>query len=144
MLGIIANTTKVVEGDIHWRPHPTALPAVEFVVNVASDEPYPLVLVGWFNSVSRKLSFSLIARGIGRVYALDLGRPHTNPDGAVVGEVHKHRWTREHHDGWAYNPSDISADWSNPVTAWQQFCAEASIRHAGTMIAPSTEEGGRQ
>lgn len=135
---IVDNTQKVIEGDIHWQPHATALPAAEFIAEVNWDGPFQLMLAGWFNSVSHKLSFALIVRGAGRVYGLDIGRSHTNPQGESVGEVHKHRWTAVHGDRWAYVPADITADWSAPIIAWREFCVEANIRHMGTMVAPTS------
>ena len=134
-LTLIADGTKVIERDIVWQPHPTILPAFQFTAEVNGGGTLSLVIAGWFNPAMEKLTFALIARGIGRVYGLDLGRKHLNPDGEMVGETHKHRWTSEHRDRWGYVPVDITADWSDPVTAWQQFCAEANLSHAGTMVS---------
>ena len=137
VLAIIADSTKVIEGDIVWQPHPTAPPALQFIVEVNGGGALTLTIAGWLNPATEKLTFALIARGVGRVYGLDFGRKHPNPDGEMIGETHKHRWTIEHRDRWAYVPTDITADWSDPVTAWQQFCAEANLSHAGTMVSPN-------
>ena len=34
------------------------------------------------------------------------------------------------------SPPDITAEWSDPVKVWQQFCQEARLRHNGTMSMP--------
>lgn len=42
------------------------------------------------------------ARGVGRIYGLDLGAAHVNPDGAPIGETHKNYWSPGHRDKWAF------------------------------------------
>ena len=134
---IVADPTKIIDGDIVWQPHPTAPPAFQFSAEITWSGPLSLAIAGWFNPATQKLTFALVARGVGRIYGLDFGRQHPNPDGELIGEMHKHRWTREHRDRSAYVPTDITAGWSEPVTAWRQFCAEANLAHAGTMVAPN-------
>ena len=48
--------------------------------------------------VPRQLSFALILNTAGRIYALDLGKDHHNPDCNHVGEKHKYRWTETQRD----------------------------------------------
>ena len=67
-------------------------PAREFRAHVASDAGHPLFVVGRYSAVAGTLSYALIHRGAGRIYALDLGKKHRNPDGGLVGTKHKHRW----------------------------------------------------
>ena len=133
---IIADESKTIDGDISWLSRPTMTPAVEFRVDVESDGDYPLTLNGWFNPATGKLSFALIVQGVGRVYGLDLGAQHRNPDGERVGETHKNRWKDGMRDKYAYSPPDITAEWLDPVEVWQQFCREARLRHNGTMSLP--------
>ena len=57
----------------------------------------------------------------------------------MVG-THKVRWTPEDQDKLAYLPEDITAEWWEPVVVWEQFCAEANLKHTGTMIGPIHEE----
>lgn len=38
-------------------------------------------------------------------------------------------------------PHGVTAPVSDPVAVWVQFCAEARIRHAGTMKPPPPEQG---
>ena len=94
------------------------------------------------STVIGALSYVLILKTAGRVYALDLGKDHHNPQCDHVGEKHKHRWTERFRDKEAYVPPDITADVADPVAVWQQFCAEATITHGGTLrpVPPVQQE----
>ena len=61
-----------------------------------------------------------VHRGAGRVYGLDLGQDHHNPE--------------------AYPPGDITASLDDPVEVWRQFCGEARITHHGALEAPPAEQ----
>ena len=135
---IIAAETKRVEGDIQWLSEQNSL-ALRFRVDIDSDEGYPLFLQGWYNSFSGKLSYTIVYRGVGRIYGLDLGAEHINPDGAAVGETHKNYWLPGFKDKWAYAPQDITHPWSHPVDVWAQFCAEAKLEHRGIMHPPRVQ-----
>ena len=78
----------------------------------------------------------LILKTTGRVYGLDLGKDHHNPQCDQVGEKHKHKWTEQFRDKEAYEPYDITESASDPVAVWRQFCAEAHLTHEGTLHAP--------
>ena len=132
---LLVDPTKRIEGNISWTPAPDHSPAQEFRRRVISAGGYPLFIQGCYNSAAGKLSYTLIHRQAGRVYALDLGADHRNPppDREKVGEKHKHSWTEEWGDRKAYVPADITEPWSRPVEVWSQFCEEARIRHEGTM-----------
>lgn len=132
---IIADGTKRIEGDIFWGSDQHSS-AMWFRVDVDSDAGYPLFLQGWYNFYSGKLSYTIIYRGVGRIYGLDLGAAHVNPDGAPIGETHKNYWSPGHRDKWAFVPEDISHPWSDPVGVWAQFCAEARLEHHGIMHLP--------
>ena len=136
---IIADETKQIEGDISWTPGQNPL-AVMFRHNVDSDEGFPLFLQGWYNPYSGKLSYAIIYRGVGRIYGLDLGAGHINPDGRAVGETHKNYWTPEYRDTWAYVPEDITSPWDRPVEVWEQFCVEVNLEHRGVMHPPHVQE----
>jgi hypothetical protein len=138
---ILADPTKRIEGDLRWREDEDHSPAVEFRADLQSDAGYPIVVAGRFNSLARKLSFTLIHRGTGRVYALDMGADHHNPTCHCVGEKHKHRWTEAFGDKEAYVPEDITATVDDPVAVWKQFCAEAQINHDGALAIPRAPEG---
>lgn len=137
---ILADTTKQISGDIVWTDDVDHSPAKEFRVEVQTDNELPLFVVGRFNPFSGQLSFAFILRGTGRVYALDLGRDHRNPEGVCVGEKHKHRWLDGFRDTMAYVPVDITETWERPVAVWGQFCAEARLRHHGMMHAPQLQD----
>jgi len=133
---IIEDVTKRIEGDIKWSEDEDHSPASEFRVEVLSDIGYPLFLKGRYNPLTSKLSYHIIHKGVGRIYGLDLGQDHKNPDGTYVGEKHKHRWTILEKDKVAYVPSDITALADTPVLVWQQFCLEAKIKHDGILQSP--------
>ena len=138
---ILADETKRIEGNLAWQPDPSHIPAVTFRVSVGSEPDWPLTVHASWNPKAGKLGYTLLFQGEGRIYALDLGAPHRNPGGERVGDVHKHRWTDEFRDKWAYAPEDITATWDQPVEVWRQFCAEANIRHAGTLRVPEWQDG---
>ena len=75
-------------------------------------------------------------QGVGRIYGLDMGADHRNPDGKRVGNTHKHRWQEGFRDKEAYVPEDIEASWDHPAEVWNQFCTEAKLHHSGTFSHP--------
>ena len=88
---LMSDTTKRIDRHIDWTEDENHSPAVSFLVEVLSDPAYPLYAKGYLNRAARKLTYVLIHRAEGRIYGLDLGKDHKNPDGAFVGEKHKHR-----------------------------------------------------
>ncbi len=138
---ILADESKRIDGDIRWQEDEDHSPSVEFRVEVSSDSGWPLFVRGSFNPLVPALSFAMILKTAGRIYALDLGKDHHNPQCDQVGEKHKHRWSEQYRDKEAYVPDDITAAASNPVSAWKQFCAETRIQHTGTIKAPQPPEG---
>ncbi len=133
---IIGDLTKRIDGDIKWSEDEEHSPAIDFRVEILSEVGYPLFLKGRYNALSEKLSYHIIHKGVGRIYGLDLGQDHKNPDGRFVGEKHKHRWKELERDKVAYVPADITASANQPVTVWQQFCLEAQIIHNGSLQTP--------
>jgi hypothetical protein len=133
---LMADESKTITGNIEWSDDEDHSPSVEFRVDVSSDAGYPLVVCASYNRIARTLSLALIHRSVGRIYALDLGKDHHNPDCHNVGEKHKHRYVERFKDKEAYCPPDITADATDPVAVWRQFCAEAKIQHAGSMSPP--------
>jgi hypothetical protein len=65
-----------------------------------------------------------------------LGADHHNPTCQRIGDRHKHSWTDQHADKLAHVPADVTAAPDAPDAAWRQFCAEARIRHDGTLHPP--------
>lgn len=135
---IIKDTTKTIIGDISWSEDEDHSPALEFRIEIQSENGYPIFIKGSYNALVETLSFSLIHRGSGRIYGLDLGKDHHNPSCTYVGEKHKHSWNESLRDKQAYGPADINAEVIDPVSIWEQFCREAKIRHEGVLHSPGT------
>ena len=133
---LLGDTSKRIEGDIEWDEDEDHSVCREFKAEILSDTGYSLSVRGTYNPVVGALSFTLVYSGHGRIYGLDLGKDHRNPTGEKVGDKHKHRWTEQYRDKHAYVPPDITATPKDVVEAWEQFCAEASIRHDGKMSPP--------
>jgi hypothetical protein len=133
---LINDGTKRIIGDISWIEDEDHSPAVEFRIEVQSESGWPLFVKGSYNAVANALTYALVHRGSGRIYALDLGKDHHNPGCEKVGEKHKHRWTESFRDKEAYVPSDITALAQEPREVWSEFCVEARIIHEGVFHAP--------
>jgi hypothetical protein len=133
---LIADQTKVVEGDIRWSDDEDHSPAVEFRVDIDSATGHSVFIKGSYNALAQTLTYALISRASGRICALDLGKDHHNPNCNFVGERHKHRWNEPVRDKEAYVPADILAPVNNPIEVWEQFCREANIQHRGVMHPP--------
>jgi len=138
---MMADDDKRIPGDLTWRDDEDHSPGVEFRAAIESSAGYPLFVNARLNRAAQKLSYTLVHRGAGRVYALDLGADHHNPTCQLVGEKHKHRWTETFRDKEAYVPQDVTAGVDDPALVWQQFCAEAKIHHEGTLHPPRPEQG---
>lgn len=129
--------SKRIDGDIDWCEDEDHSPALEFRVEVMSETGWPLFVRGSYNRLASALTYALILKTEGRIYALDLGKNHHNPQCTQVGETHKHRWTEQYRDKEAYAPDDVSAAVSDPVAVWVQFCKEAKIEHEGRLAQPA-------
>ena len=138
---ILEDETKRVRGDITWRKDEDHSPAREFRVKIESASGWPLFVKGRYNPAAGTLTYALILKTAGRIYALDLGKDHHNPQCEQVGEKHKHRWSERYGDKEAYVPVDVNAPASDPVAVWKEFCAEARIRHKGRMERPPARRG---
>ena len=134
---ILSNSAKRIEGDLKWADDRNHKHAKKFRVPVLCEGVYLLEIIGRWNSRSERLSYVMLYNGIRRIYALDLGAEHRNPDRNLVASPHKHRWTDAYMDKYAYQPEDITASWDQPVEVWRQFCAEAKIIHTGILHPPS-------
>ncbi len=133
---IVEDGSKRIEGNIAWCEDEDHSPALEFRAEVLSGAGWPLFVRGSHNPLAGTLTYGLILKTEGRIYALDLGKDHHNPQCMQVGEKHKHRWTEQFRDKEAYVPHDITAPVSDPVAVWEQFCAEAKIEHTGSLAQP--------
>jgi hypothetical protein len=137
---LLGDPDKWITGDLRWSPDEDHSPALVFKAEVESVVGYPILIRGRFNPEAGKLSFALLHRGTGRIYGLDLGADHHNPSCQMVGDLHKHEWTDVAADKDAYVPVDITAGVERPVEVWEQFCAEASIDHRGTLARPVIQQ----
>jgi hypothetical protein len=133
---ILCDASKRIIESISWCEDEDHSPSVEFRAEIASDAGHPLMVRGSFNRMAKTLTFALIHRQAGRVYALDMGKGHRNPDGTFFDGTHKHRWNEKHRDREAYEPDDITADVLRPVDVWQQFCTESKITCESVMQDP--------
>ena len=124
-----------------WQEDEDHSPSLEFKVEIATAGGWPLFMKGTYNPLVPAISYALILKTSGRIYALDLGKGHKNPDGGRVGDTHKHRWSEEFKDKNAYKPGDITASPDKPIQAWQEFCQEARIQHNGRMHPPPPVQG---
>jgi len=129
---ILADNSKTIQGDLVWAERERG--GFMFKTQLQSKSScYELVVGGTYIHLKKTLSYYIVCLPLGRIYALDLGQDHKNPDGTYTGEKHKHRWSETYKDKEAYVPSDITALVTEPVKVWQEFCIEANIRHNGTM-----------
>jgi hypothetical protein len=112
---ILTDESKRIEGELRWREDEDHSPAREFRAEVHSDAAHPLFINGRLNRLAGTLSFTLIHRGAGRIYALDLGADHHNPTCQNVGEKHKLSWQDATADKSAYEPQDITEGLENPI-----------------------------
>lgn len=136
----IIQAVKIVEGDITWSADEDHSPAVEFRVILHSDLGRSLFIKGSYNPTAETLTYAVIDKASGCIYRLDLGKEHRNPDRALIGETHKHKWTEQHGIRWAYVPKDITEPASDPVSVWQQLCTEFNITHNGRLHPPGPQQ----
>lgn len=138
---ILGDPTKRVAEDIGWFDDEDHSPAREFRVDLRSVEEWPLRVYGTWNPARETLSYVLTYRGAGRIVGLCIGfSGHVNPDGRLMSDPHKHRWSEALGDLDAYEPADITANWDEPTDVWRRFCAEVHILHEGDFAEPSRRE----
>ena len=138
---ILEDETKRIQDDVTWREDEDHSPAREFRVDVESANGWPIFVKGRYNESAGTLTYALILKTAGRIYGLDLGKDHHNPQCEQIGEKHKHRWSERYGDKEAYVPDDVNAPVSDPVAVWREFCSEAGIRHDGGMKQPPATQG---
>lgn len=135
---ILKDNSKTIKGDIIWREESLWF---KFKAEIQIDfGNYQLSVRGTYNPMIDALSYHLIYPPYGRIYGLDLGKNHRNPNGELVGEKHKHRWSEIYCDKQAYVPPDITASAQDPVQVWNQFCREANLQHQGRMSPPDLQQ----
>ena len=127
---------KTLNSSINWSVDEDHSDNREFLYPLENDQERILQIRGSYNRNIPALSFTILDKAVGRIYGLDLGRGHRNPDKKQVGPKHKHSWTELDKDGWAYVPSDITGNASDILQVWKEFCVEFNIVHNGDMFEP--------
>ncbi len=84
---ILTDRTKLIEGDIVWEEDEDHSPSIEFKKEIITAGGWSLYMKGTYNPLVPALSFALISKTLGWIYALDLGKGHRNPDGTRVGDT---------------------------------------------------------
>jgi hypothetical protein len=136
---ILTDCTKLIEGDIVWQEDEDHSPSLEFKLEIATAGGWPLFMKGTYNPLVPAISYALISKTSGRIYALDLGKGHKNPDGGRVGDTHKHRWSEEFKDKKAYEPGDITATPDNPMSTSHDNTASAVCTAIRSGLGPMFE-----
>lgn len=85
---ILEDDSKRIKGDIAWVGDEDHSSAWQFRTEVESDAGWPLFVQGRYNPLANSLSYVIILRDEGRIYGLDLGKEHHNPQCDQVGEKH--------------------------------------------------------
>lgn len=101
----IYDMEKVIEEDWEWQKRGSNLigEATVYCLN----EDVNLVLKAWKR---QNYGFCLLYKGSKVVRRWDDSTPHTNPDGEVIKEPHKHYWDEDHEDRFAYPVDDVETD----------------------------------
>lgn len=111
----ISNTEFDAPDDIVWAEDEDHSPCWAFRAEVQSTNGWPLFVRGTYNPLIPALSYVLILKTTGRIYGLDLGKGHHNPQCQQVGDKHKHRWTEQFRDKAACVPEDRSSQCRRPA-----------------------------
>ena len=140
IIRFIRDRSKWIDGDIGWAPDNNNNPAARvFRRRILHNGDNLTFVVARFNYMASKLTYCIFHPTAGRIYGLDIGVMHRNPNLKVVGRIHKHSWNPRDRDKYAYVPSDITATWDQPIRAWREFCDEAGIQHYGELDSPSVQ-----
>jgi hypothetical protein len=126
----IIEMDKTIEDSIKWTKKPQREGIYEFIVPVEIDDPYTkLTLIVNRNEKNQKFSFTILYNSTVRIKSLDIGKGHKNPPDRKqnVGKKHKHTWTNEWKDQWAYKPDDIT-DGADFRQVFKEFLIECNIK----------------
>ncbi len=87
-------------------------------------------------------SFALIFNNAFRIRGLDVNGSHSNKHTNAekwISKTHKHKWTNQCRDRFAYTPNDITAD--DVEGKLKQFCKECNILYQGSLAdVPAIQE----
>ncbi len=128
----IMNEKKYINEEIKWMKKPQHGMIYEFTVPIelGFNNKIRLTLIVNRNTKIRKFTFTILYNGTVRIKSLDIGKGHKNPPFRKedqVGKTHKHTWTDQWRDTWAYKPDDITegADFHQLL---QEFFLECNIK----------------
>ena len=138
---ILGDGQKCIRNDITWTEDEDHSPAWEFRAEDESPQGWPIFVKGRYNRSAGTLTYALILQTEGRIYGLDMGKDHHNPQCNQVGDKREHRWSEQYRDKEASVPDGVTAPVSEPVAVWRQFCTEARIRHDGIIKSPPLDQG---
>lgn len=131
----LINKEKFITDEIVWISKNGRGYILEFIVNIEVDIPnVKLQLVVSRNIKLNKHSFTIVFNGAARIKSLDIGKGHKNPPDRKnnVGKKHKHTWTNEWRDEWAYRPDDIT-DNAPFEQVFSEFLIECNIQFEGAL-----------
>jgi hypothetical protein len=127
---LLGSGKLVVKGEHHWKAASNkGWELVSIPVESKAGKPLSLRIIVSVNIRVRSLrNFSLIWNNNIRVRSLDVNgsheNKHTNSE-KWLRKTHKHKWTDECQDRFAYTPTDITAH--DVRGQFEQFCAECGI-----------------
>lgn len=138
----ILESPKAASEDVRWVPRGTSC-WVGCRLNVENQLKVTLHIHANANLIDRaKYSFSLILSNSYRIASFDAGASHINrhsDSNRWLGQPHKHRWTENCRDSFAYTPTDI--DHSTLESAFRSFCREIGVDFTGTVEPlPATQQ----
>lgn len=132
---IMSDKSKKIIENIAWEGDKKDSETVKFRVSILSQKDHNIFADGSYNRYLERLSYKIIHKGIGRrIYGLDMGKDHKNPDRTIVKGDHIHEWDEDFGDKIAYSANNIiTSKATNPIEVWKEFCREAQIDFQGIM-----------
>jgi|SRR5690625_3959867 len=122
---------KEIKDKINWKrqPHKGIIFEFQVPLYLVNDTRTQLRLIVNKNTEIKKYSFTILYNSY-RIKSLDIGKNHDNPPfnrKNMVGKKHKHTWTDQWEDNWAYKPDDIT-DGAEFSQVLQEFFLECNIK----------------
>lgn len=131
----MSDKSKRIIENITWKGDKKDSETVKFRVSILSNNDHNIFADGSYNRYLERLSYKIIHKEIGRrIYGLDMGKDHKNPDKTIVKGNHIHEWNEDFEDRIAYSANNIIiSKATNPIEVWKEFCRETSINFQGIM-----------
>jgi hypothetical protein len=139
----ILQAQKIVDEDMIWQ---TDLETNYFKATAVARVGLRIPLKVHMNankSDPTKISVTLVVSGAYPIFRLDVNGSHQNRHtdaGRWHRQTHKHRWTDNCRDAFAYTPIEVIPN--DPEGVFREFCAEANIEfrgHVGNFPAAQLE-----